>query len=223
MTGDARDEAALGQTPWQTIGPFFHYALPSPGDADLSGASAIGARTDLIPAGHDGALHPPAARGRVAGRRIEIAGRVLDSEGAPVSDALLEIWQANAAGRYSSRDDQRSEPPLEPHFSGFGRAATGSGGEFRFLTVMPGRVPGPGNSLQAAHLAVGVFGRGLMKRLVTRIYFEDGEGLDEDPVLALTPVRRRGTLVARAEPATPDSYRFDIRLAGEHETVFFEF
>ena len=208
-----------GQTPWQTVGPFFHYALPWRGGADLVGAEDMGARPDLVPPDHF-MLHPTAPERAVAGEVIHIVGRVLDGEGAPISDALVEIWQANAAGRYASPDDPRAELALDPGFTGFGRAATSAAGDYAFRTVRPGRVPGPGNSLQAPHIAVGVLGRGVIKRLVTRLYFEDEPGAEEDPILALVPEARRPTLIARREGE--HRYRFDIVLNGEGETVFFD-
>lgn len=216
---DNQTPELFGQTPWQTLGPFFHYALPWKGGADLVGASAMGARPELMPAAHD-LLHAAAARGAVTGEVIGIEGRVLDGAGEPLPDALVEIWQANAAGRYNAASDGRPDAPLDPAFLGFGRAATGEDGVFRFRTIRPGRAPGPGNTLQAAHIGVGVLGRGVIKRLVTRLYFEDGEGLEEDPVLALVPPARRSTLLARR--AADGAWRFDIRLQGEHETVFFD-
>lgn len=216
---DNQTPELFGQTPWQTLGPFFHYALPWKGGADLAGASDIGARAELTPPEHD-LLRGPEARGPVGGELIEIEGRVLDGAGEPLPDALVEIWQANAAGRYNAAADARTDAALEPAFVGFGRAATGEDGMFRFRTVRPGRAPGPGNTLQAAHIAVGVLGRGIVKRLVTRLYFEDGEGLEDDPVLALVPPARRSTLMARR--SGEGAWRFDIRLQGEHETVFFD-
>jgi protocatechuate 3,4-dioxygenase alpha subunit len=212
--------ARFGQTPWQTVGPFFHYALPWRGAADLAGGADLGARADLVPDGHF-LLRAPAERGPIAGERIEITGTLSDGAGAPVPDALIEVWQANAAGRYASPDDDRPAIPLDPDFAGFGRAATSADGTFRFRTIRPGRVPGLGNTLQAPHLAVSVMARGILKRLVTRIYLEDGEGADDDPILALVPAGRRKTLIARRE-ADAGSYRFDIRLQGEGETVFFD-
>jgi protocatechuate 3,4-dioxygenase alpha subunit len=216
---DARDRRSLGQTPWQTVGPFFHYALPWRGGADMVGASEIGARPDLVPKGHF-LLRGPAKRGPIGGEPIEIAGFVTDGDGAPVPDALIELWQANAAGRYASPADDREELALDADFTGFGRASTGADGGYRFRTIRPGRVPGPYNALQAPHAALSILGRGILKRLVTRIYFEDAESNDEDSVLLFVPPERRRTLIARREAA--GRYRFDIRLQGADETVFFD-
>lgn len=215
---DNQDESLFGQTPSQTVGPFFHYGLPWKGGADLVGATDIGARPDLMPPEHY-LLATPHARPAIPGPHIEIFGRVLDGEGAPVPDAMVEIWQANAAGRYNSVDDPRDEIALDAGFVGFGRSSTSESGEYRFRTVLPGRVPGPGNRLQAPHIAIGVMGRGLLKRLVTRLYFEDGAGLGLDPVLELVPEARRNTLIARRKGS---GYRFDIVLQGAGETVFFD-
>jgi protocatechuate 3,4-dioxygenase alpha subunit len=256
---DDPNSESFGQTPSQTIGPFFHYALPWKGGADLVGQSELGARLDLFPPEHD-LLNAGAANGTVKGMQIEIRGTVLDGMGDPIPDAMLEIWQANAAGRYRGAGDDRDHLPLDDAFVGFGRSSTSEQGEYRFRTVLPGRVPGPGNSLQAPHIAVSVMGRGLLKRLVTRIYFERSEGLDDDPILNLVPAERRATLIAkriatrespqraqrseagespqraerseagespqlaeRSEAGTsPQTYRFDIRLQGDGETVFFD-
>ena len=145
---------------------------------------------------------------------------MLDGDGRPVPNTLVEIWQANAAGRYASLADRRDDVPLDPNFIGFGRSSTSAEGEYRFRTVRPGRVPGPGNSLQAPHLAVSVFARGLLNRLATRLYFADGEGNDTDPVLSALPEKRRGTLIATR--AADGGWRLDIVLQGENETVFFD-
>jgi protocatechuate 3,4-dioxygenase, alpha subunit len=186
-----------GQTPSQTVGPFFHDALSWPGAENL--------------------VQP-----ETQGERIEIVGRVLDGDGQPVPDALVEIWQANAAGRYAHPEDARDKP-LDPAFSGFGRCATGPDGGYRFLTIRPGGVPGRGNMLQAPHIEVGLFARGLLRRLVTRIYFEDEAGNADDPVLALiTDPARRATLIARRTVGNGVVYRFDVILQGEGETVFFD-
>ena len=218
---DNQSPELFGQTPWQTVGPFFHYGLPWRGGADLIGDRDIGARPDLAPAGHF-LLGGPRARGAIGGQPIEIVGQVFDADGAPLPDAMIEIWQANAAGRYNSPDDDRDDVPLETDFIGFGRSSTGQDGAFRFRTILPGRAPGPGNALQAPHIAVGLFGRGLIKRLVTRLYFEGGEGNAEDPILTLVPEGRRATLIAARVADAPATYRFDIHLQGEHETVFFD-
>lgn len=215
---DNQDPAIFGQTPWQTVGPFFHYGLPWKGGADLVGKSDMGARTDLFGEEHY-LLNLSSPTGTPEGEVIEIAGQVLDAKGVPILDAMIEIWQANAAGRYASVDDPRDAVPIDPHFIGFGRASVDPDGIYRFRTIRPGRVPGPGNTLQAPHLAVSVFGRGIIKRLATRLYFADGEGNDDDPVLTAVPVDRRNTLIAHRRD--DGSWWFDIRLQGEAETVFF--
>jgi protocatechuate 3,4-dioxygenase alpha subunit len=217
---DNQAEASFGQTPWQTVGPFFHYGLPWKGGADLVGQSDMGARTELFPAGHD-LLHLSPPREPVQGDPIEIFGHILDAAGAPVPDAMIEIWQANQAGRYASPADPRCDLPLDPGFVGFGRAATGQDGMYRFRTIRPGRVPGPGNTLQAPHVAIGIFGRGLLKRLTTRLYFAGDPANEEDPILALVPPARRPTLLAARSADT--GWRFDIHLQGASETVFFAF
>jgi protocatechuate 3,4-dioxygenase alpha subunit len=181
-------------TPFQTVGPFFAICLGEPGCAEL----AI-----------DGAL----------GRRITIEGTVFDGGGVPVPDALVEIWQANAAGRYAHPEDEQ-EKPLDPNFSGFGRAPTDDAGHFEIETIMPGRVAGPDHTLQAPHLLLGILARGILTRLVTRLYFEDEPSTKDDPILALVPSQRRTTLLARR--VRDDVYRFDLRLQGEGETVFFD-
>jgi protocatechuate 3,4-dioxygenase alpha subunit len=212
-----------GQTPWQTTGPFFHFGLCWKGGADLTGDSALGARPDLTAPGHD-LLPESKSSGRhlVKGKRIEIVGQMFDNAGAPFTDALIEIWQANAAGRYASPEDTRGDLALDDNFIGFGRTATDKQGGFRFRTIKPGRVPGPGNTLQAPHIALGLVGPGILKRLATRIYFADAPENEEDPILALVPEQRRASLIAVPEPGAPDTYRFDIRLGGPRETVFFD-
>ncbi len=216
---DNQDPALFGQTPSQTVGPYFHYGLPWKGGADLVARSEMGARPDLMPPEHY-LLATSGVSGTPQGEMIEIAGCVYDANGEPVNDAMVEIWQANAAGRYASPDDRREDVPLDEHFVGFGRAAVDKDGVWRFRTIRPGRVPGPGNSLQAPHIALSVFGRGLLKRLATRLYFADGEGNDTDVILNLVPDERRHTLIA--ERRADGTWWLDIRLQGEDETVFFD-
>ena len=206
---DNQSKELFGQTPWQTVGPFFHYGLPWKGGADLTGTSELGARPDLFAPEHY-LLRAPSPHERVEGVGIEIFGRVLDGDGKPVPDALVEIWQADSDGHYYVPGAT---------FIGFGRSATSNDGEYRFRTILPGRVPAPGNSPQAPHIAVGVMARGLLKRLVTRIYFPGGEGLDADPILELVPAERRDTLIAHKQAG---AYQFDIILQGANETVFFD-
>jgi protocatechuate 3,4-dioxygenase alpha subunit len=208
---DNQDPALFGQTPSQTVGPFFHYGLPWKGGADLVGQSDMGARPELFPEDHYVLnLAPP---------KGAVSGEVYDADGKPVPDAMIEIWQANAAGRYASPDDIRTDLPLDEGFIGFGRASTSEEGLYRFKTVLPGAVPGPGNSPQAPHIAVSVFGRGVIKRLATRVYFEGQVANVADPILALVPAERRDTLIARK---VGEAWRFDVVLQGERETVFFD-
>jgi protocatechuate 3,4-dioxygenase, alpha subunit len=156
----------------------------------------------------------------VAGERVTIRGRVIDADGRPVNDAAVEIWQANSQGRYASPEDLQDKP-LDPAFRGYGRSLTDEDGSFRFSTIKPGRVPGPGNSVQAPHLNVVIFMRGLLKQLMTRMYFPDDPANAADPVLALVPAERRSTLIARK---TGDgSLEWNVILQGRDETVFFDF
>jgi protocatechuate 3,4-dioxygenase, alpha subunit len=152
-------------------------------------------------------------------RAIRIRGRLLDGNGDPVVDGLVEIWQANAAGRYAHPEDGRDDIPLEEGFSGFGRSGTVEGGWFEFVTVKPGRVPAPDGGLQAPHLVVTVFARGLLKHLVTRLYFADEvEANAEDPVLLGLAPDERETLVAHVADG---DLRFDLVLQGDDQTTFF--
>lgn len=210
-----------GQTPWQTVGPYFHYALPWKGGADLvEGKGDAGARMDLLPDGHYTLNPNDQPRGVAKGQVVTITGTVFDGDGVPIPDSFVELWQANAAGRYDSPDDGREDVALDPDFIGFGRASTDADGVFTIRTVKPGRVPGPGNSLQAPHIAISVMARGIIKRMVSRIYFADEASNAEDPILDLVPAARRATLLA--VPVGEGRYRFDIRLQGEGETVFFD-
>jgi protocatechuate 3,4-dioxygenase alpha subunit len=181
-------------TPYQTVGPFFHEGLECPGGETL-------------------------ASERTRGARIRIEGVVRDGAGDAVPDAVIEIWQANAAGRYQHPADRR-DIPVDPAFDGFGRVATDSEGRFAFATIKPGSVPGPEGTPQSPHLLLSVFARGVLTRLITRLYFEDETANEIDPVLSLVPAARRGTLIAKRSDAT--TYRFDIVLQGDRETVFFD-
>jgi protocatechuate 3,4-dioxygenase, alpha subunit len=183
-------------TPSQTVGPFFHDALL---DED---------RSELVSQNHP--------------RAVRIAGTVYDGAGESVPDAMIEIWQANESGRYSDPTGDRENLSHEPGtFSGFGRSGTDADGRFSFVTVKPGPVPGPDGRLQAPHVMVSVFARGLLKRLVTRIYFPDeGDSNARDPVLSsIEDPEFRKTLVAHDEGGV---LRFDIHLQGENQTAFFE-
>ena len=212
-----------GQTPWQTTGPFFHFGLPWKGGADLTGDSDLGSRPELIQPEHDYAIAVKRGQGmRALGQRIEVFGYVWDNKGAPILDCLIEIWQANAAGRYAHPEDSRSDVALDSAFIGFGRAASDKDGGYRFRTVKPGPMPGPGNTLQASHIALGIMGPGFLKRLVTRIYFAGEAANAEDPILNLVPRERRATLISVNQPGAANVYRFDIRLGGPNETVFFD-
>ena len=187
---------SLQATTSQTVGPYLHIGL-----------------TWLI-------TERLAAAG-VAGERVAIEGRVLDGDGQPVNDALIEIWQANSQGKYAHPGDKQAKP-VEPGFRGFGRSATDDKGAFRFHTIKPGRVPGPGGTLQAPHIAVNVFMRGQLKQLVTRIYFPDDPANAVDPVLALVPEDRRPTLIAKKARGKPGVLEWDVILQGRDETVFFD-
>jgi protocatechuate 3,4-dioxygenase, alpha subunit len=152
-------------------------------------------------------------------RAVCLTGLLLDGAGEPVPDGMVEIWQANAAGRYAHPADDREEIPLEEGFTGFGRSATDDGGHFELVTVKPGRVPWVDGRLQAPHLLVGVFARGLMKRVATRMYFPDEDAANsEDPVLLGLEPGERAALVARDDDG---ALRFDIVLQGLDQTTFF--
>jgi len=153
------------------------------------------------------------------GERVWITFRVLDGDGAPVNDAMLEIWQADANGKYNHPDDAQAKQ-LQPGWLGFGRIATGEDGSCVLETIKPGRV-GDG-APQAPHLTVAVFARGMLKQLYTRVYFPGEPANNDDPVLKLVPADRRDTLMTRSDPARPGHWRFDVQLQGERETVFFD-
>lgn len=180
-------------TPPQTIGPFFHGLLREEQQA-LAGP-------------------------QTPGERIRIEGVVFDGNRDPVPDAAVEIWQADAEGRYRHPADR---PAGEDGFTGFGRCGTDDGGRYWFETIRPGPVPGP-DGHQAPHINVAVFARGLLHHLCTRLYFEGDAANGADPVLSRIPEPRRATLIARRSDASGKTvYRFDVILQGDGETVFFD-
>lgn len=186
---------SLPLTPSQTVGPYLHIALPSP------------EWPYAVPEGTPGAFW--------------LRGCLYDGNGDPVPDGMVETWQADPEGRFNHPDDPRGAVPGPDGFRAFGRSDTGPTGEWAIYTLKPGRVPTEDDGLlQAPHINVSVFCRGLLNRVVTRIYFPDEEEANRaDPVLqSITDPARRETLVAST---APDGYRFDIRLQGDHETVFF--
>ena len=184
-----------GVTPSQTVGPFLAIGLPW-----ADGPFAV----------------TPGTPGSIV-----IEGRVLDGAGQPVPDALVETWQADPHGRFDHPDDPRGPVPAPEGFRGFGRSATDVDGNYRIVTVRPGPLPCADGGTEAPHLDVSVFARGLLDRVVTRIYFPDeAEANAADPVLAaIADQGRRATLIAAADG---DGFRFDVRLQGDGETVFFD-
>jgi protocatechuate 3,4-dioxygenase alpha subunit len=193
-----------GLTPSQTVGPFFKYGLTPDGKYDWNDAFTSNLVTP-----------------DVSGERIRIEGRVFDGDGAPVPDCMLEIWQADAQGRFSDPQDQRAQP--NSSFRGFGRCGTDPNGEYGFDTIKPGAVPDPDGKPQAPHILLAIFARGMLLHNYTRIYLGGEATNATDPVLALVPIDRRATLIAqRANCNGSAVYRFDIHLQGDDETVFFD-
>lgn len=190
-------------TPSQTVGPFFHVNLTRVENCVRCIAGP-----------------------RVKGERVWLQCRVLDGAGEPVPDAMIEIWQADAQGRYYSVDAVHDSAVLksedDPGWRGFGRMATDEDGSCEFETIKPGRVPGSSGNLQAPHIEVAIFARGMLKQLFTRIYFAADPANREDAVLQLVPEDRRETLMAHPAPARAGKWSFEIHLQGEHETVFFD-
>jgi protocatechuate 3,4-dioxygenase alpha subunit len=183
-------------TPSQTVGPFYSIGFSWLERADLT-------------------------QGIDAGARVTICGCVLDGDNKPVPDCVLEIWQADTNGRYAHLED--APELLAPNqFWGFGRVPVNDGGEFSFDTIQPGSVTGTGGAKHAPHLVVSIFMRGLLRRLVTRIYFPDEPLNDSDAVLARVPASRRGTLIATRDSNNKRTLQWDVHLQGEHETVFFD-
>lgn len=184
----------LSATASQTVGPFFRIGLEHFYITDLAPSAATG-------------------------DKFAIHGRVIDGDGKPVDDALLEIWQADTHGKYAHPDDTQNKP-LAPGFKGFGRVPTDENGAFRFTTVKPGSVAGPHGMPQAPHLLVAIFMRGLLIHLVTRIYFPEDADNATDPVLNLVPAARRPTLIAKQ---SADGLEWNVILQGDNETVFFDY
>ena len=192
-----------GITPSQTVGPFFAPAL-TPGDK-YPWRQPI--NNDLITSD-------------ASGTRIRIEGRVLDADSKPVDDAMIEIWQADASGRYAHPADKQR---TNTQFTGFGRAGTDPEGRYSFSTIKPGAAAGLNGKKQAPHILVAVYARGLPRHAYTRIYFADEATNADDQILALVPADRRATLIARREEKNGmPVYVFDIRLQGDNETAFFD-
>jgi protocatechuate 3,4-dioxygenase alpha subunit len=188
----------MKQTPSQTVGPFYAIGLTH--------------RTLNV-----------LATDAIQGQRIRIEGRVFDGDGKPIPDAMVEIWQANAYGRYNHPDDKQ-EKPFDPSFIGWGRSGTDENCVYSFDTIKPGPVSGPGDTVQAPHINVVVFARGMLVHAFTRMYFDDEPANENDPVLkSIKNKKRRSTLIAhREERQGRRIYHFDIRLQGKDETVFFD-
>ena len=193
MSDVLKDLVASGS---QTVGPFFSFGLTD----ELSSRIAESA---------------------APGEHVRVGVRVTDGAGAPVPDAMVEVWQADADGRYAepAGRDGRTRPPV---FSGYARQGTDANGECEFHTVKPGRVADGQGGLQAPHLNVCLFARGLLRQIHTRIYFDGDPAIGEDAALARVPEDRRSTLVAREVGGEPGLWRFDIRMQGDQETVFFD-
>ena len=190
-------------TPSQTVGPYFKYGLTPGRDYQWNDAFS----NDLVTPD-------------VSGERIRIVGQVFDGDGNVVPDSMLEIWQADAQGRFADPLDTRAIPNAA--FKGFGRCGTDANGGFSFHTIRPGAVPGPGGKPQAPHILLAVFARGMTQQAITRIYFEGEAANAADPILALVPAERRATLIAKREQDGVPAYRFDVHLQGDSETVFFD-
>jgi protocatechuate 3,4-dioxygenase alpha subunit len=192
-TPAAPAEVELVASPSQTVGPFFHFGMTT--DASLGRLAGQGA----------------------AGERIRLRVRVLDGEGVPVPDAMVEIWQADADGAYvvPGRLTER------PAFVSYGRLPTDESGVCTFDTIRPGRVPDQQGARQASHVNICLFARGLLRQLHTRVYFAGDPYLGEDAALALVPAERRDTLLAAESAGEAGLWTFDLRLQGERETVFF--
>lgn len=187
---------SLQATSSQTVGPYFRIGMNWLYKDDLAGPE-------------------------VPGERIVITGRVLDADGQGVSDAVLELWQADAQGNYADPEDQQ-EKSAQAGFQGFGRVPTAEDGSFRLTTIKPGGVPGPDGKLQAPHIIVSAFMRGLLRRLITRIYFPDEAANAGDFALNFVEAGRRGTLIAKKSAQHPGHLEWNVFLQGPEETVFLD-
>jgi len=199
-----QDPTAKGVTPSQTVGPYFAYGLTPNGKYEWNDAFS----NNLVTSD-------------ATGESIRVEGRVFDGDGQPVPDAMLEIWQADAQGRFADPQDKRALPNAT--FRGFGRCGTDANGGYAFDTIKPGSVPDPDGKPQAPHILLAVFARGMLLHLYTRVYFSGEAANAADPVLALVPLDRRATLIAEQANCNGNAvYRLDIHLQGDNETVFFE-
>jgi len=198
-----QDSTAKGITPSQTVGPYFAYGLTPNGKYEWNDAFS----NNLVTSD-------------TTGERIRVEGKVFDGDGKIVPDCMLEIWQADAQGRFSDPQDKRALP--NSSFRGFGRCGTDGNGGYSFDTIKPGTVPDPDGKPQAPHLVLAVFARGMLLHLYTRIYFDGEAANTSDPVLALVPADRRATLIAARKGGAGSVYVLDIHLQGDKETVFFE-
>ncbi|MVT68730.1 protocatechuate 3,4-dioxygenase subunit alpha [Bradyrhizobium pachyrhizi] len=192
-----------GITPSQTVGPYFKYGLTPNGEYEWNDAFTSNLLTS-----------------DVSGERIRVEGKVYDGDGAIIPDCMLEIWQADAQGRFSDPQDKRALP--NSSFKGFGRCGTDKSGGYAFDTIKPGMVPDADGKPQAPHILLAVFARGMLLHLYTRIYFDDEAGNAADSTLALVPAGRRATLIARRKAGAGNVYTFDVHLQGDNETVFFD-
>jgi protocatechuate 3,4-dioxygenase alpha subunit len=199
-----QETTTKGITPSQTVGPYFAYGLTPTGKYQWNDAFT------------NNLITPD-----TSGERIRVEGKVFDGDGAVVPDCMLEIWQADAQGRFSDPQDKRALP--NSSFRGFGRCGTDGNGAYAFDTIKPGSVADPDGKSQAPHILLAVYARGMLLHLYTRIYFDGEATNDTDPVLALVPADRRATLIAQRKPGPGNTvYSLDIHLQGDNETVFFE-
>ena len=187
---------SLRMTGSQTVGPFFKIGLAWLYRADIGSTVRGGER-----------------------ERVRVRGVLYDGDGTPIPDAVIEIWQADTQGRYATGPDGQATADAE--LMGFGRVPTDAQGAYEFRTLKPGRVPHPTGQLQAPHLSVTVFMRGLLKPVHSRLYFPDEPSNATDPVLQAVPEARRPTLIAQKGPE--NMLEWDVRMQGMNETVFFSY